>query len=386
MINKNKPHPHREKLTGNTAPLLALLLLLFSSQLSSQPSLADEPSFRNGLLTLPVVEDKGDTWTLELELVDDTFPPEFEISYSREILAPVAMDSPWISGDFLIIPEFRLGRDSYWLELKLIGVDSFVLDSYGLNRDFDRGFFDRPGLYESSDFYDWARIPGDARDIGIGADGTVWVLGGNEYENFDFFGDDNKVDFGLWVLDDFGWLEVPGSGIRLDVDPEGYPWVINSDQEIWRLTPFGWDRIPGRAHDIGIGADGSVWVVGTTEREGGYEIFRYTGFGWQKIHGTGVRIDVDPYGKPWVINHDDDIFRLVHGAWQELPGNAKDISVGADGSVWVIGSNEREGGYGIYYWEGIDWIKVRGSARQISVGPDGRPWVVNREGEIYTRY
>ena len=137
---------------------------------------------------------------------------------------------------------------------------------------------------------------------------------------------------------------------------------------------------------FGIGADGSVWVLGTTERRGGYEVFRYTGLGWQKVHGTGVRIDVDPNGVPWVINHDDEIFRLSNGVWQEMPGLAKDIGIGADGSVWVIGSNEREGGYGIYFWNNIGWKKVSGSARQISVGPDGSPWVVNRDGEIYTRW
>jgi len=364
--------------------LLKLSILLVPALLSLHLA-AEEVVFRSGLLTLPVVEDDGDTWTMELEMRDDTFPPEFAVTYSREVFAPVDMDTPWFSGDFLVIPELRLGRDSFWVELRLTGTDLFVVTSYGLNRDFEPGF--GGGFDEGSAFNDWVRVPGEASDIGIGADGTVWILGTNLYDNFnfDFFDDGIDYDFGLWVLDEFGWLEVPGAGLRLDVDPDGYPWVVNSEHEIWRLAPWGWERIPGRAHDIGIGGDGSVWVLGTTEREGGYEIFRYTGFGWQKVHGTGVRIDVDPFGNPWVINHDDDIFRLVNGFWQELPGNAKDIGIGADGSVWVIGSDERAGGYGIYYWDEFQWIKVRGSARQISVGPDSRPWVVNRDGEIYTR-
>jgi hypothetical protein len=356
---------------------------------TTHAALAEAPSFRGGLLTLPIVEDRDDTLTLELELLDDTFPPEFAVTYSREILAPVDIDTPYFFNNLLVIPALRLGRDTYWVELRLVGADLFILDSYGLNRDSAPGYFDGPDYFEGPNYSGWVRVPGEARDIGVGADGTVWVLGGNPYPDTDFDFFDNNVgeaDYGLWVLDEFGWLEIPGSGVRLDVDPEGYPWVINSDHEIWRLTPFGWDRIPGSAHDIGIGADGSVWVLGTTERRGGYEIFRYTGFGWQKVHGTGVRIDVDTYGNPWVINHDDDIFHLVNGYWQKVPGLAKDIGIGADGSVWVIGSNEREGGYGIYTWDGFDWNRVRGSARQISVGPDGSPWVVNREGEIYTRF
>jgi hypothetical protein len=369
--------------------IILRLLWIVAVLSASGQTLAATAVFRNGLLTLPVVEDGGDTLTLELELVEKSFPPHFLLTYSREVFSPVDLDTPYFAGDYLVIPELVIGGESWWVELRLTGIDEFVLDSYGLNTGFTPGLPGRTGFSGGPAFQDWVRVPGDARDIGVGADGTVWVLGANVYENPDFgFFDNDAIDydFGLWVLDEFGWLEFPGSGIRLDVDPDGYPWVINSEHEIWRLTPFGWNRIPGRAVDIGIGADGSVWVLGTTERRGGYELFRYTGFGWQKVHGTGVRIDVDHFGVPWVINHDDHIFRLVNGVWQELPGLAKDIGIGADGSVWVIGSDARQGGYGIYHWDGLGWVKVRGSARQVSVGPDGKPWVVNRDGEIYTRW
>lgn len=376
MTTTTIPRPNR-----SLAVSALLLLLLFAAV---RPALAQDAVFRGGLLTLPVVEDDGDILALELELVDDTFPPEFTVTFSRPVFAPVDIDTPYFLGDLLVIPELRLGRVTWWVELRLVAADRFRLDSYGPSRDYAPGF---PDGGNGPAFHDWIRVPGEARDIGVGADGTVWVLGANTYDNFDFdgFGNDVDYDFGLWVLDDFGWREVPGAGIRLDVGPDGYPWVVNSDHEIWRLTPFGWDRVPGRAKDIGIGADGSVWVLGTTERRGGFEIFRWTGFGWQKVHGTGVRIDVGPDGTPWVINHDDSIFRLVHGTWEEVPGLAKDIGIGPDGSVWVIGSDSREGGYGIYRWNGAAWVKVRGSARQVSVGPGGRPWVVNRDGEIYTR-
>ena len=376
---KTNPAPDSR---ASKKPLFVLFIILLVLA-GLQTAQAQEATFRSGLLTLPVVDKNDETWMLELELLDNSFPPEFELTYSKEIFAPIAMATPWFLNDLLIIPELRIGRESYWVELRLVGADLFVLDQYGLNRNFNAG------INTGSVFQDWIRIPGEARDISVGADGSVWVLGGNSYPaiDYDFF-DNGEInnDFGLYVLDEYGWLEVPGAGIRLDVDPDGYPWIINSEHEIWRLSPYGWERIPGRAHDIGIGADGSVWVLGTTERRGGYEVFRYTGFGWQKAHGTGVRIDVDPFGDPWVINHDDEIFRLTNGIWEEMPGLAKDIGIGADGSVWVIGSNERAGGYGIYYWDSIGWKKVSGSARQISVGPDGSPWVVNRDGEIYTRW
>jgi hypothetical protein len=161
------------------------------------------------------------------------------------------MNMPWFVEDLLVIPDLKLGRNSYWVELRLTGPNAFILDSYGLNRQQGHDFPGGSGYPDGPAFQEWIRISDDARDIGFGADGTVCVLGGITYGNFDhdFFNDDIDVDFGLWVLDEFGWLEYPGSGIRLDVDPDGFPWVVNSDQEIWRLTPFDLDRIPGRANN-----------------------------------------------------------------------------------------------------------------------------------------
>lgn len=366
---------------------LTRFLLVLAILVTGGKVLAADAVFRNGLLTLPVVEDDGDTWTLELELVADTFPPEFDLSYSRQVFAPVAVETPYLLDDVLVIPSLAVAAHTYWVELRLTAGDHFILDNYGPVNDAPS----RPGnpaLPDGPAFYGWVRVPGEARDIGVGADGTVWVLGANSYRNggFDFFDAGADYDFGLFVLDEFGWLEFPGAGLRLDVDPDGYPWVVNSDQEIWRLTAFGWQRVPGWATDIGIGADGSVWVLGVDEQRGGYDVYRYTGLGWQEVHGTGVRIDVGPDGVPWVINHDDHIFRLRGDTWEELPGLAKDIGIGADGSVWVIGTNDRAGGYGIYTWDDDGWLKIRGSARQVSVGPDGNPWVVNRQGRIYTRH
>ena len=63
--------------------ILHRTLFILAAAVLCQAVLADAPVFRNGLLTLPVVEDEGDTWTLELELVENTFPPEFILTHSR---------------------------------------------------------------------------------------------------------------------------------------------------------------------------------------------------------------------------------------------------------------------------------------------------------------
>lgn len=71
--------------------------------------------------------------------------------------------------------------------------------------------------------------------------------------------------------------------------------------------------------------------------------------------------------------------------WKQLPGLGTDIAVGADGSAWVIGTNTAPGGYGIYRWDGGNWIAVDGGAVRIAVAPDGNPWVVNESGQIFQR-
>lgn len=344
--------------------LLALLIL---------PGLvkADHAYLEAGMVYLPVVEDEPYNLSMELRLVPSTFPVQFVLEHSARTNAALTASSAYYDGNFLIVPEIWIGNVSYWAELKETGRDRFLLDSYGRNT---QQTIPRTEPYQHQM---WEELPGEALDIGVGADGTVWAVGTNESG----YGDYN---YGLYSWNGRRWNESSGSAVRVDVDPLGRPWVINIDNEIWRQERSGgWVRIPGAAHDIGIGADGSVWVLGATERRGGYEIFTLGSRGWLKVEGSAVRIDVDPTGVPWVINHNDEIYRLENGLWRRIPGKAKDIGIGADGSVWVIGADERAGGYGIYRYNGTGWDKIPGSASQISVGPDGAPWVVNRDRYIY---
>lgn len=145
----------------------------------------------------------------------------------------------------------------------------------------------------------WERIAGAARDIGIGADGSVWVIGVGS----------RGGGHAIYRLGQYGWIEYPGSGERIDVAPDGTPWVVNDEERIFRLEGGVWQRIPGAAHDIGIGADGSVWVIGADDRAGGYGVYRYNGSGWTRIPGSGRQISAGPDGAPWVVNRDGNIYR-----------------------------------------------------------------------------
>jgi len=70
-------------------------------------------------------------------------------------------------------------------------------------------------------------------------------------------------------------------------------------------------------------------------------------------------------------------------AWQRMLGEANDIGVGANGVVWVIGTDPRNGGYGIYRWNGQSWNRVEGGAVRIDVDPYGNPWVINDSHQIF---
>ena len=124
------------------------------------------------------------------------------------------------------------------------------------------------GMFSINAQAQWENIAGQARDVGVGANGTAWVIG--------------------WVSNGGGnypiakwtgsfWQEVPGGAVRIAVAPNGNPWVVNAAGLIYRYNGSAWEQIGGQARDIGIGADGSVWVIGWTSVAGGYNIAKWTG-------------------------------------------------------------------------------------------------------------
>lgn len=235
-------------------------------------------------------------------------------------------------------------------------------------------------LMLASGFAQWQRMNGLAKDISIGSDGSVWVIGissqpGNNYEIFQR----NGLD----------WRRVNGGAVTITVDSKGTPWVVSAQGEIFKRDKIfnSWNKLSGAAKDIAAGADGSIWVIGTTEQPGGnYEIFKWNGFDWAKVDGLGVKIAVDNTGAPWVLTAKGEIYKRDKNwnSWRKQPGLAKDIATGADGSVWVIGTTKLSGGnYEIFKWNGIDWRRVEGASVGITVDNTGAPWVVTANNEIF---
>lgn len=350
----------------NLAYRLSLLIALLV--LSSTSVRAQLPEVREGVLTVPEIMAGETAYRAEFSLLPNTAPIRLELIASSAIAATGSPLAATFNLGVLKIPEVLFNEKSYWLEMSDSGNNTFRLSSWGLNP------VSIPVFDHSAEFLSpiWQRLNGSAYDIGVGANGDVWVIG-TDFE---------PGGFGIYNIGGTSGFSVNGGAIRIDVDPDGNPWIINDEDNIYRWINGDWQRLPGEALDVGIGADGSVWVAS-------YEgVYLWDGQDWIDFGGAGSRIDVGPDGRPWVIGFSDRIYTLVDNQWQRLPGAAGDIGVGADGSVWVVAPQELssdgfEERRNIYRWNGTAWDRVPGDAIDISVGADGMPWVTNLFADIY---
>ena len=347
---------------------ISLAALLMLATAGARAQLAE---FQQGVLTLPEIVSSGIAYRAEFRILPDSDPMRFELIASSTLDVSGSLLAATFQEGVLRVPEALVGNDSYWLEFENNGNNIFTLTDWGQIPPTPVAFHPAPGNPGDIDPI-WQRLPGFAYDIGIGANGAVWVIGTDPVPG----------GFGIYNLNSQGGFAVEGGAIRIDVDPQGNPWIVNFDHHIYRWVNGFWQRMPGEALDIGIGAEGSVWVASF---EG---IYFWNGLDWINAGGSASRIDVGPNGQPWVLGFSDRIYTLIDGFWQQLPGEGGDIGVGADGSVWLVAPAEfgwdgLENPRGIFRWNGFDWERVYGDAIDISVGPDGMPWVTNMFAELY---
>lgn len=100
----------------------------------------------------------------------------------------------------------------------------------------------------------WAVRPGCAKDIAIGG-GQIYVIGC----------DARPGGYGIHRWNGSSWTWIPGGGLRIAVDLEGLPWVVNDANDVWRLHADGiWRHLAGKkAQSIDIGTDGYAFIAGT---------------------------------------------------------------------------------------------------------------------------
>ena len=134
----------------------------------------------------------------------------------------------------------------------------------------------------------WNKLPGLAKDIGVGANGVAWHIGTNAVAG----------GFGIYRWNGNGWDDTKGGAVRVDVDPQGNAWVVTSDGDVFRFTGNGWAGVPGiKARDVGVGANGAVFVAG---QDG--SAYKWDGKAWINRGGSGVTdISVTADGAPVAV-------------------------------------------------------------------------------------
>lgn len=218
----------------------------------------------------------------------------------------------------------------------------------------------------------WKKLGLKAKDIGIGADGTVWVVALNA---------DQSTSIYKW--DNGEWKKIPGEATSIAVDLSGNAWVVAPNHDIYKWTGEEWVKIPGEASDIGIGAHDSIWMIGYGKiGNGGYPINHWTGSEWNQIDGLATRISVDVDGSPWIVNSNHSVFQRTGNSWKGLPGYATDIGAGGSDDVWIVGTDDTSGGHAIYQWKDGNWVRGAGVGLAVAVGPDGVPWTIDPQGNI----
>jgi peptidoglycan hydrolase-like protein with peptidoglycan-binding domain len=248
---------------------------------------------------------------------------------------------------------------------------------------------------------------GSARDIGVGANGAVWIIGTEP------FGDGFKVH--KWAGGS-NFTATDGGAARIAVEADGRPWVVTTGGQIFRRTtadpstPNAWEFISGfgSARDIGVGADGTVWIVGTAAHGDGWRVHKWNGSTFDPSDGGADRIAVGPSGLPWVRTTRSHLFRHdrvdpFSGTWDRLgSGLALDIGVGEQHTAWAVTPNAAgsinvavwnyqpqsfDGGGAPFhqFWRiGHERVGAGGPNIAVAVGPNGQPWVVDNNGAIFT--
>ena len=357
------------QLIQRTRLFLAFLLLA----LVMQQAHAQSATLIDGVFIVDEIVTEGGAFRAEFRLLQNSDPVQMVLIASTDINPSGSFLAASFTEDRLIIPEAQINGSRYWIEFENQGNNLFVLLDYG-------ALAARPPTHDwqFTHFPLWRQVHGYAYDIAVGANGAVWVIGTDPQPggygiyrldgfggfvadggalridvepdgrpwvvNFDHeiyrLGNDGfwqrmpgyALDIGIgadgsvWVAyyegvyrwNGFSWDNYGGSGSRIDVGPDGTPWVVGLSDRIYTLTSTGWLQLPGEAGDIGVGADGSVWVIGTPDEDffnfDGIElqgIYRWNGFDWDQVEGNGLDISVGPDGEPWVTNAYGEIYRAI---------------------------------------------------------------------------
>lgn len=226
-------------------------------------------------------------------------------------------------------------------------------------------------------FTQTTKIVGAATDVGVGANGSVYVIGTSPC---------NGNGCNIYERKTNSWQALPGTAIRVAVGPTGTPWVLNKSNELYQFSNGAFRKVTAWGSDVGVGADGSVFIIGTDGCNGsGCQVYKVENGQSIAYPGTAIKIAVDPSGNPWVVNRGGEIFRWIKDSgFQKLSGLATDVAVGADGVAYIIGTGPcNASGCTVYKREGENWKPLPATASSISVASQSNVWITNLNNEIF---
>jgi hypothetical protein len=180
----------------------------------------------------------------------------------------------------------------------------------------------------------WKRLPGCAKDIGVGINRNVWKIGCDEREggygvwklictscklrnqylkpsyahihsqkSFDYVDSLNKEI-------NCNWHRVEGAGKKIAVDSEGNPWVVRNNNEIYAYDTNNWRLIPGfLAQQISISNEGVLFAIGKNFSIGRLVCFKLGT--WQILSGSASDISVGAYSIPFIIDTNSNLQTLI---------------------------------------------------------------------------
>jgi hypothetical protein len=232
----------------------------------------------------------------------------------------------------------------------------------------------------------WQLMPGKARDLAIGGNGSVWASIDGWLSKWD-------PNQSTWIRQALGQATD-----HVAVDSNGWPYVVAGNQ-IWCVPADSayyayMFALPGQlpaagVSDISFSMTGSNTdaLLGLLIIGGDGKVYSYNNASqrWDPIwtKSWAVTVAATPDTGAWISDGQKIWTSTPRPGWTQLTGLLSNISVGADGSVWGINSQGV-----IYKWSPAiaDWVQSTGSnARVIAVAPDGRPWLVNSAGQIWRK-
>jgi hypothetical protein len=133
-----------------------------------------------------------------------------------------------------------------------------------------------------------------ATDVGIGADGTIWIIGLNQPGAC---GNSHPI----LRREGTTWAQKQGCARRIAVGPDGKAWIVTAEGAIFQWNGSVFTNVGDSAFDVGVGANGRVWVTGNPAGTAG-PIRMRDGQSWRTFSGSAVNVSVSSTGVPWVTD------------------------------------------------------------------------------------